>query len=135
MAAFMLNRRIRQLIQSKGITQAKLAEEIELEPGYISELLNGHPDKRWNINHIASICKALKVDPWQLFVDPKDVLPPEYNELMNGYLSLDDDRRRMVDDAIAAAKYRAESGEKKRSGPQEGVHNGDKSPAHGKRHT
>lgn len=63
------NKRLRDVLQKDGKTQAWLAEQINVKPGYLSELLNGHPEKRWNMDLINSVCQVLQIQAWVLFID------------------------------------------------------------------
>jgi transcriptional regulator with XRE-family HTH domain len=62
-------KRIRFYLKKKGKTQAWLAGKIGKEPGYLSELLNGHPDKRWNSDLIDSVIKAFDITILEFFTD------------------------------------------------------------------
>lgn len=54
-----LGDKIRAELQHQGKSQAWLSEETGIPPGYLSELMNGHPKKRWNQDHIDKINGAL----------------------------------------------------------------------------
>lgn len=53
--------RIRALLKDNGKKQAWLAEKSGIQAGYLSELMNGHPKKRWNEDTLNSVAKALNV--------------------------------------------------------------------------
>lgn len=95
------------------MTVVALSEKAEITQGYLTELMNLHPKKRWNADHINQVAKALGVPPWQLMTEPRDVLPPEHIQLMEAYKGLDPLRKQIVDDAFAASRA---AQEKKASG-------------------
>ena len=53
--------RIRAVLDEIGENQAWLAERAGIQPGYLSELMNGHPKKRWNEDTLNSVANALSV--------------------------------------------------------------------------
>jgi transcriptional regulator with XRE-family HTH domain len=108
------NARLETLRVKKELSQETLGQNADIEKSYFSRLLGSaekrrkNPDapdaKRWNIDHIDRLAKALGVPVWQLFVDPREVIPPEYLELMESYRHLDAGRKQAVDDIFAAAR-------------------------------
>lgn len=116
MAAFMLNRRVRQLLKEKKMTQATLAEKLDIETGYLSEILNGHPLKRWNIDHIDAMTTIFNVDPWQLFVDPMQARYPG-KELVGAYNRAPDHKQKTVNDILGIDQASYEIVSKKNNDP------------------
>ena len=99
-----LTTRIREVLRRKDMTVVALSEESGIAQGYLNELMNLHPRKRWNIHHIISVAEALNTPVWQLFIDPRDIISPETLELTEKYSRLDGDNRRIVDALLATAK-------------------------------
>jgi transcriptional regulator with XRE-family HTH domain len=87
-AGKIISKCVKSLLKKQGKTQAWLAEEMGAKAGYLSELLNDHPDKRWNADLINSAAKALKVHVSSLFLE---------DELAAKLLSLDDEARQDVE--------------------------------------
>lgn len=96
--------RLADLLKERG-AKTRLAKTLGKPDSVISDLCAGKD--RLNDNLIKDISDALGIPPWQLFADPKDVIPKEYLELMAAYKCLDKDRKIMVDDMLMAAKHRA----------------------------
>lgn len=67
----LIGKNITALRKEAGMTQASLAEQAGIKVGYLSELINGHPEKRWNVDHINELAKVLKVEPYVLCVPDK----------------------------------------------------------------
>ncbi|TXH53362.1 MAG: XRE family transcriptional regulator [Desulfurellales bacterium] len=65
-----LNERIKYFLKSKKMTQSNLAEKMDMTSGYLAELLNLNPKKRWNADLIDKAVRALDVPAWQLFAAP-----------------------------------------------------------------
>lgn len=105
-----ISTRIRDVMRKKDLNVLRLAEKAEMSDGYLNELLNLKQNKRWNIDNIEKVAGALGVPAWQLFVDPRDVIPPEYLALMEDYQRLDPMRKQIVDDALMAAKHQKSNG-------------------------
>lgn len=107
------NERLEFLRSKKDLSQEALAHLIEVEKSYFSRLLNSaekrrknpnDPDKkRWNIDHIDRLSKALNVPVWQLFVDPSDIFPQEYTDWKKRYDALDADNKRIIDALLLTA--------------------------------
>jgi transcriptional regulator with XRE-family HTH domain len=97
------SQRIRELLKERGKSQRALAEYIGIEPGYLSELLSLHPDKRWNADHLEGAVSFFNIPSWQLFARPQEVVPKKYLDLMTAYESLDDLNRRIVDNALGVS--------------------------------
>lgn len=89
--------RIREISKLQGLTQKKLAELAGMKEGYLSELLNGHEEKRWNADHLTILANALQVPAWQLLVDPKVVIDDADREIISRYHALPDNLRKAVD--------------------------------------
>lgn len=105
------NSRLETLRVKKDISQEALGQSADIEKSYFSRLLGSaekprtDPNKkRWNIDHINDLSQALNVPAWQLFIDPREVIPPEYLQLMEDYKGLDPLRKQIVDDAFAASR-------------------------------
>lgn len=92
-------------IMPKDMSQEKLAEMLECSAATISAVKSGkrNPDARW----IEVIAEKFKIPTWQLFVDPKKVIPEEYIEIIEGYKCLDKERKILVDDMLTAARHRS----------------------------
>lgn len=58
----------------KNYTQAKLAEKTELSTNYISQLERGKHSI--DFDKIETICNCLNIEPFQLFIKPKDLKLP-----------------------------------------------------------
>lgn len=82
---------IKSLLKKQGKKQIWLAAEMGIEAGYLSELLNNHPDKRWNIDHIGRAANALHVHVSALFLE---------DELAAKVMSLDREDRPDVEKYI-----------------------------------
>lgn len=106
-----LNERIRAILKDKGLNQRELCDRADMDTGYLSMLLNLTHDKRWNLEQVEKIVRGLNVPAWQLFVDPKEVLPKEYLEWRAGYEVMDPDNKRIVDAMIEAAKAKKGDGD------------------------
>lgn len=98
-----LTNRVRAILKDKGINMTQLAERAGITQGYLNELMNLNPRKRWNADHIDKISSALGVDAWQLFIDPKEVIPRDVSDLLRKYELLDGDGKRIVDALLTAA--------------------------------
>lgn len=61
-----IGQRISARLKELEKTQDWLAGEMDIKPGYLSELMNGKPRKRWNLDLLESARKALKVPLSQL---------------------------------------------------------------------
>ena len=109
--SLMVIHRLSQLTKERG-AKRKLADALGKAPSIISELCNGND--RLNDDLIADICRALNIPIWQLFVDPKDVIPKEYIDLMADYKSLDADSKRIVDAMLQASRHRPDNGAEKK---------------------
>lgn len=89
-----ISSRIRFLLKQAKKTQVWLAGEMGIETGYLSELLNNHPGKRWNTDLIENARKALDVSLSRFF---------EHNEnsiLMEQINFLDAEEKRQVEDYV-----------------------------------
>lgn len=56
-----VGQRIKAALKKSGKTQAWLAEEVGIQTSYLSELINGHPRKRWNLDLLNAVSIALNV--------------------------------------------------------------------------
>lgn len=92
-----LNERIKFILKSKKMTQAALADKMDTTSGYLAELLNLNPKKRWNADLIDRAVNALGIPAWQLFVDPEEVVPPELFQLHEKYNRLEESQKRVID--------------------------------------
>lgn len=52
---------VKRALKSSSKSQAWLAEKMDIKPGYLSELINGKPEKRWNADLIQKACDALMI--------------------------------------------------------------------------
>lgn len=98
-----ITERIRAILQTKGINQTELADRAGIAQGYLNELMNLNPRKRWNADHLEKVVKALDVPPWQLFIDPAEVIPNNLLDLASRYSRLRGDDKRIVDAMLTAA--------------------------------
>lgn len=57
-------RNVRGRMSSLGITQTELARRLDVDPSYVSQILNGH--RRPGLDSLESFAKALKTDPADL---------------------------------------------------------------------
>ena len=71
-ASKIIGRRIKETLEEQGKTQAWLAHEMGIQPGYLSELINVHPQKRWNIDLLASAADILGVELSQITGEKDD---------------------------------------------------------------
>ena len=71
---YFMKLRIKEILHAANIKQNKAAEMMNMQPGYLSELANGK--KRANTDFIDNFCSTFKVEPYELFVDPK-LVPDE----------------------------------------------------------
>jgi len=66
----------------KNYTQAQLAEKINISPTYLSELERGMHSL--DFDKIGLLSKSLKIEPFQLFLQAKDInLPRRIDMLRN----------------------------------------------------
>lgn len=61
--------KIRAILAEQGKTQAWLSDHTGIQRGYLSELMNGHPKKRWNADTLNKVAVALDV--------PKSAIMPD----------------------------------------------------------
>lgn len=108
----MVIHRLSELTKERG-AKKRLADAMDKPPSVISDLCVGND--RLNDDLISSICAALKIPVWQLFADPRDVIPREYRDLMDDYISLEPDSKRIVDAMLQSARLNRQKadGEKK----------------------
>lgn len=71
-----MKNRIRELRQSKDLTQAELAEKLGVSQGAIQKLENGIVDL--DLKWMSSISKALGTQPYELL--PQEWQPPKMSE-------------------------------------------------------
>jgi len=93
--------RLAELLKDRG-AKKRLADALNKPPSIISDLCAGKD--RLNDDLIRDISAALNIPPWQLFVNPRDVVPQEYRALMDDYRRLGPDDRRIVDAIFTAAR-------------------------------
>lgn len=82
-----IGKKIKDELKKQKKTQAWLSEVTGIQRGYLSELINGHPKKRWNEDNLELVAGALKIE---LFKEP----------------SKEDQLEALLDSAIEAAKQR-----------------------------
>lgn len=99
-----LVRRIEDIRISKDLKKYQVAEASGIDRGQFSQLMNLDKKQNWYVAHVEKIATALKTPVWQLFVDPKEVIPQNYVQLMEDYERLDPVRRGIVDDLLKAAR-------------------------------
>lgn len=51
----------RQKIQDRGLSQAKVARKIGLDPGAFSLMMTGSPRRKWHLHHVEAIAPVLGV--------------------------------------------------------------------------
>lgn len=91
----LLGARIKELRKRRGLTQDKLAEEVDLAPRYISliEVGRGTP----SLDAIENIARVLEVELKVLFdfghLDPEAVTPKALEKSLKG---MDEDDRRLL---------------------------------------
>lgn len=124
------NARLETVRVKKELSQETLGQTAGIEKSYFSRLLGSaekrrkNPDapdtKRWNIDHIDRLANTLGVPVWQLFVDPREVIPKEYMELMESYRHLDAGRKQAVDDIFAAGRVEQKKKSQTEQQPSDG---------------
>mgnify|MGYP003391853098 CR=1 FL=1 len=90
-AGYVISKSIKRLLKKQNKTQAWLASEMGIKPGYLSELLSNHPIKRWNADLIEQARKALNVSVTLLFID---------DELANQIATLTSEDRKATADYV-----------------------------------
>lgn len=65
----------------KKMTQAQLAEKINKSVNYVSRLERGGHSADFNV--IEDISKILEVNPFELFLEPKDIKLPHRVDMQN----------------------------------------------------
>lgn len=56
-----IGERVKAELKRQNKTQSWLSDETGIQRGYLSELINGHPKKRWNEDNIEKVSRALGV--------------------------------------------------------------------------
>ena len=98
-----MDHRLPELLKERG-AKYRLAKKLGRNAGFVSQLCSGRVGL--NSRSIKAISDALGIPPWQLFIDPKEAVSPEFKALIEGYLSLDPARKALVDDMMVAAGLR-----------------------------
>ena len=57
-----IGKKIKEELKKQKKTQAWLSEETGIQRGYLSELINGHPKKRWNEDNLELVANALNIE-------------------------------------------------------------------------
>jgi transcriptional regulator with XRE-family HTH domain len=73
-----LANRIRTIRNSKGWTQTRLAEEINVHPTYISRIESCK--KLPTVYLISSIADAFEIEPYELLLDDEKLKEPDYKK-------------------------------------------------------
>lgn len=91
----LIGNKIKNLLADMGKTQDWLADETGVTKGYLSELINGHPKKRWHWDQLEAVAKALKVRV-------RDLMPAdEWEDVQLERLrQLDADRRKTFESLL-----------------------------------
>ncbi len=92
-----ITKRIREILHERDIRQSHLAEKANIPQGYLNELMNLSPRKRWNADHMERISEALNIPVWMLFVDPVSILSQEDWRLLTSYRNLPPGLKNAVD--------------------------------------
>jgi len=91
--------RLEEILTERGRgSKARLAEAIGKPPSIITDLCKGND--RLNDDLIEAICRALKIPPWQLFVDPAKVYPEREQAIVRAYNSLTGAKKTVVDELM-----------------------------------
>ena len=61
----------REWRKEKGLTLEQAASRAGMSAGYLSDLEKGHPDKRWNEDHLNALAFAYGIEPTDLLWNPK----------------------------------------------------------------
>ena len=81
--------------QQRGVTQEKLAEMVELSPGFISLIETGK--KRASLETLLSVCRALNVTTNDLLVGNQIIKDTDYNtEFSELTVKLNESERHLV---------------------------------------
>lgn len=91
-----ITERIRVILKEKGMTQVDLSEKSGIKQGYLNELMNLHPRKRWNADHMGKVATALKIPVWHLFVDPAEAQAGP----LDRYKALGKQEQKLIDDMV-----------------------------------
>lgn len=116
-----ISKRIHTILGEKDWSPYTLSQKTEIASGYLTELLNCNPKRRWNTDMLGKVAAALSVPAWHLFIDPREVIPDDLLVLADRYGKLEGDNKRIVDAMLAAADIEEKtppkrSVSKKRSG-------------------
>lgn len=104
-----ISKRIHDMTRKRGVTLSQLAVDAGMTQGYMSQLLNNLKGKRWNVEMLEAVAEQLKCEVWELLVDPRDVIPKKYIDLMDAYECLDGQQRVIVDGLLTAAKLTSDN--------------------------
>lgn len=63
--------KVREIRIFNKLSQAELADKIDVSPGFIGKVESFKSNTKYNLNHINKISKALNISP-------KDILPNRY---------------------------------------------------------
>lgn len=88
--------RIRQLRQKRGLTQAQVAEAIGISQGMYAQLENGK--RKVNVEHMEALSRLFRVHPQELIAREEDPLLAELREM---FAKLTPDEQRML---VASAR-------------------------------
>lgn len=93
----------REWRDEKDMTLEQVAKIIGLSVSYLSDLERGHPDKRWNVDHLVDLAKVYDLSgPRDLFRHPKD-----HNPLVTMVEKLSKDERETAERVLAAITKKA----------------------------
>ncbi len=81
---FQIGNRIKEIRKKRGLTQAKLAEKINVDPKYISRLETGNSTP--SIATIAKLSDTLDVEMFNFFIVESDKKKNQLIELINSKL-------------------------------------------------
>lgn len=87
--------RLKEIRESLKLTQQELADLVGTTQAQIGRLEKGQRDlsQHW----MSVLAKALKIEPWALFIESKPLIGPRDREILSRYHTLPDRLRSIVD--------------------------------------
>ncbi len=84
--------RVKSIRESRGLTQEKLAEKVDMNPVYLSNIERGRENPTLNL--LIGISTALEVEMWELFDFKHETNPKALREMLKKYAAeFDDDEK------------------------------------------
>jgi len=90
---FLIGQRIKKILKSRGKSQSWLADEMNIKPGYLSELINCAAGKRWNSDLIQSAVDALGIR-----FDDLAETSEAFTQITSSYTALSENGRKELED-------------------------------------